>query len=121
MSQAEFLGVGEWCGRRGVTFIAEQLVDSEGGYARGPERALLAALLFDGVQAFLNYVAASSEGVKAKYREAYNWITRRGDDYIFDFESVCEALGIDSNYLRLGLINTCVSGLQNRRKNRRTF
>jgi len=121
MSYSEFSSIGEGQGGCGATFIAEQLVDSERGYARGPERALLAAILFDGVQAFLNYASASSEAVKARYREAYNWIVRRGDDYVFDFESVCEALGIDPDYLRLGLINACSAGVENRKKSRRSF
>ena len=121
MGYSEF-GVGGESGFvRPSTFIAEQLVDTERGYAQGPERALLAALLFDGVQAYLNYASATTEAVRTRYREAFNWISRRSEDYVFDFESVCEALGIDADYLRLGLINACLSAVGERKRSRRSF
>jgi hypothetical protein len=103
------------------TCIAEQLVDVERGYAQGPERALLAALLFDGVQAYMNYACASSDAARVRYQEAFNWVSREGDEYVFSFENVCEALGIDAQYLRLGLLNACNSSLLERKKSRRSF
>ncbi len=89
--------------------IAEHLVDNERGFARGPERALMSALLFDGIQAYIAYATATTEAARARFREAFNWVNRVGEDYVFSFDSVCEALGIDAQYLRLGLINACNS------------
>jgi len=77
----------------------------ERGYARGPERELLSALLFDGLQSYLNYSQARSSEMRARFRESFAWIHRRGDSYVFSFESVCDALGIDPDSLRVGLIN----------------
>ena len=65
--------------------------------------------------------SATTEAVRSHYREAFNWINRRSEDYIFDFESVCEALGIDADYLRLGLINACLCTMGERKRSRRSF
>jgi hypothetical protein len=103
------------------TLIIENLVDNERGYARGPERALMSALLFDGVQSYMNYFGAESESARAKYKEAYNWVHSNENEYIFSFVNVCEAVGIDANYLRLGLINVCCSESNTWKKTRRNF
>lgn len=83
----------------------EELNNEDRGYARGPERALLSALLFDGVQSYLCYAAAKTQSKKAKYKEAFNWVNHKGREYVFNFENVCEALGVDPDFLRLGLLN----------------
>lgn len=85
--------------------LVDELLESEGGFARGPERALLSALLFDGVQNYMNYCCAPSAAEREKYSEAYSWVNRQRHEYVFSFDSVCEALGIDPNFLRLGLIH----------------
>ncbi len=102
------------------TELISEACDNQAGYARGPERALLAALLFDGVQAYIGYLTTESRRPVQRYLEAYSWVNRRGYEYIFSFDSVCEALGIDSEYLRLGLINLVQSGA-GRKRARRNF
>ncbi|MBX7139273.1 MAG: hypothetical protein K1X83_14960 [Oligoflexia bacterium] len=102
------------------TAVVDEIIQSDRGYARGPERALMSALLFDGVQAYLNFVSATPFREIKRQQEAYNWIHKRGTEYIFSFDSVCEALGIDPDYLRLGLINA-VRSRGSRKKARRTF
>ena len=101
------------------TIIADDISTGEKGFARGPVRALMAALLFDGVQAYLSYVIVDG-GIKfnSRYREAYNWVHSQGNEYIFSFESVCEGLGIDPNFLRLGLANVLSSSEQWKRARR---
>ena len=91
------------------------------GYARGPERALMSALLFDGLQSYVSYVVAGTERVRSKYREAFNWVNKRGSEYVFSFDSVCEALGIDPDFLRYGLLNACNSRLFDWGRSRRNF
>ena len=85
------------------TFLAHSL-DAQGGFARGPERALLSALLFDGVQSYMNFITATNEHQRGKYKEAYNWVVRQSDDYVFSFGNVCHALGIDPEFFRRGLL-----------------
>lgn len=105
----------------GTTVLVEDMVDAGKGYAHGPERALMSALLFDGVQAYMSYVCAADEEVKAKYREAYTWVTAKEREYVFSFENVCEGLGLDPEYLRLGLINACHSRIDGWKRSRRNF
>jgi len=83
----------------------------EGGYATGPERDLLSALLFDGIQSYLNYGKSRSSEDRARYREACAWIHKESDEYVFSFINVCDALGVDANFLRLGLGNVTSSEL----------
>jgi hypothetical protein len=85
--------------------VSEMSSSSYNGYAEGPERELLAALLFDGVQSYLSYVRATTVENRSRFREAFIWVHRDTDGYVFSFESVCSALGIDPDYLRYGLAN----------------
>jgi hypothetical protein len=102
-----------------ATSVVSELVDNKAGYADGPERALLSALLFDGVQSCISYLIAQNPGERSEYREAYNWVMENDTDYAFSFICVCEALGINAEYLRLGLINASNSLLQSVSKSRR--
>lgn len=102
------------------TYIVEDVALSERGYARGPVRALMSALLFDGVQAYMNFASSAGGRSVRRYQEAYNWVHQRGSGYIFEFDSVCEALGIDPEYLRIGLANA-LNSRDERKKARRTF
>ena len=87
------------------TLLVEDISDSEAGYAKGPERGLISALLFDGVMGCMCY--ALNEGMSSvqRYREAYTWVLRRDADYVFSFDNVCDALGISADGLRVGIIN----------------
>ncbi len=110
-------------GREGAvseTILVEDIFNADKGHARGPVRALMAALLFDGVQAYIGYVTQSSCRNVARHKEAFHWVNRKGSEYIFSFDSVCEGLGIDPEYLRYGLLNTC-SAKNPRKQSRRTF
>ena len=120
MSYCESGSDGGW-GRelRPETILIDEIVSSNRGTARGAERALMSALLFDGIQAYLSYVA-SSKPQKSRFREACNWINSKEKEYIFSFNNVCECLGIDPDYLRCGLINASTTEAQNWSKVRRT-
>lgn len=101
------------------TLIVDDITSGDRGFARGPVRALMSALLFDGIQAYLNHFSSSHGRDSRRYSEAYQWVHRHGNDYIFSFENVCEALGVDPEYLRIGLLNS--SAEKRRKKARRTF
>ena len=77
----------------------------DGGYATGPERHLMSAVLFDGVQAYLSFCLCGVDTSKTKYQEAYFWVHNKDPEYVFSFDNVCDALGVDPNGLRLGLQN----------------
>jgi hypothetical protein len=101
------------------TLVAEDFSQTINGPARGAERALLSALLFDGVQAFLSYCRAVTKDERARYREAYYWVMQTEDDYPFAFPNVCENLGIHPEYLRAGLLNVANSESATQRKKMR--
>lgn len=114
---------GAWSGssRRTQLFVLDDILSHGEGYARGPERALLSALLFDGIQSYMSYACAQSEEHRERYVEAYNWVHRQGTDYVFSFEAVCEALGVNPEYLRLGLANASNSQTFEWKRARRNF
>ena len=114
---------GEWENTKfASTLIVDEILDSERGYARGPERALMSALLFDGIQSYMNYACTVNERTKNKYREAYNWVhSDNSPEYIFSFNNVCEALGVDPEYLKFGMANACNSQTFEWKRRRRNF
>ena len=75
------------------------------GFAEGPERELLRALLFDGIQAYFSYSLNNAPVIKEKFKEAYYWVHARDSEYVFSFQSVCEGLGLNPDSLRLGISN----------------
>ena len=91
------------------TILVDEILDGEAGYARGPERSLMSALLFDGVMGYMCYAAGNRGEDGEGYAEAFRWVHTKDSDYIFSFENVCEGLGIDPGSLRLGLINAANS------------
>lgn len=99
--------------------VINDILGNSDGYADGPERALLSALLFDGVQSCISYFIATTTEAKAQFKEAYNWVMQDDNDYAFSFMCVCEALGINPEYLRLGLLNASNSLLEHVSKSRR--
>ncbi len=86
-------------------FFVDEDFEPEKGCVSGPERALMTALLFDGVLTCVNSVGLKGQTSKRSYREAMAWVNTHDDDYIFSFENICSCLGIDADSLRIGLLN----------------
>ena len=104
------------------TVLVDELIQSsQDGYAKGPERTLMAAVLFDGLQAYMSFVCARTRDSKNRFREAFNWVNSKDNDYVFSFLSVCEGLGIDPDFLRIGLANACTAQMVERKRARRHF
>lgn len=70
-----------------------------------PEKKLMLAILEDGIACFQKYLFARDSKGKALFREAEAWVEEKGSEAVFSFDSVCEALGLDPDYLRRGLAN----------------
>ncbi|MCA9525985.1 MAG: hypothetical protein KC549_06770 [Myxococcales bacterium] len=68
----------------------------------GGIRKLMSAILLDGVEAYVN-AKLSPIRDKEEYEEACHWVEESDPAYIFSFASVCEGIGIDAHYLKLGL------------------
>jgi hypothetical protein len=90
-------------GERTLIVVDDGHIQSR-GFAHGPERALMNAVLFDAVMILTNFVGVAKP--PSKYREALNWVMSKGNDYVFAFDTVCEGLGIDPDSLRLGILNS---------------
>ena len=95
-----------------VVLPSQFLASDEQGLSGG-ERKLMAALLSDGIEAYISQctsakyqVAANGVALVAKRRgkiDAREWVDTKDHAYVFSFDNVCECLGIDPEYLRLGL------------------
>jgi len=86
------------------TLLPEQYLDT---YRRKlhlePEKKLMLAILEDGIACFQKYVFARDGKGKALFREAETWVEDKGGEAVFSFDSVCECLGLDPDYVRRGM------------------
>jgi hypothetical protein len=62
------------------------------------EQRLMQAVLIDAFNVLRNWQAGSIG--RRSFVEAVQWVTTRGTCHLFSFDSVCDALGIDSEVLR---------------------
>jgi hypothetical protein len=69
-----------------------------------PERILMLAVLEDAVACLQKYAPSSSGKGTRLFQETMDWLLTRDDDWLFSFDRVCEALGLDPGYVRRGLI-----------------
>jgi hypothetical protein len=68
-----------------------------------PEKKLMLAILEDAIACYQKYIFARDAKGKALFREAEEWVQERGAEGIFSFDSVCETLGFNPDYLRRGM------------------
>jgi len=63
------------------------------------------AVLADAVEYFQKYVLAEDEKGKKLFQEEEEWILEKNSDWLFSFENICEALRLEPNYIRQGLLS----------------
>lgn len=68
-----------------------------------PEKKLMLAILEDATACYQKYTFARDSKGKALFRETEEWVFAKGDQGIFSFDSVCEILSLDPDYVRRGL------------------
>ena len=68
-----------------------------------PEQKLMLAVLESAVHDFQRYHWATRRRGKRIFREAQEWLTSREETGIFSCVAICQAVGIDPDYLRKGL------------------
>jgi hypothetical protein len=87
--------------------LREQLEPLLGGQrdggVGGPERALMRAMLQDAVLCLVGEAAPANEKARLAADARY-WVTSRSRAWLFAFENVCDALGIDAGYARAHLL-----------------
>ena len=78
-------------------------------YERKPgleaEKKLMPAVLEDTIGCFQNFVCATDNRQKKWFLEAEEWFNEKKSEWIFSFENICDALKLDPQYLRQGLIS----------------
>lgn len=65
-----------------------------------PEKMLMLAVLQDGITCFQKHLRARNP----KFREEEEWFLKQDCDSPFAFQSICDALGLDPNYIRRELL-----------------
>ena len=68
-----------------------------------PEKALLLAVLEDGIRTFQDNIFSETGKKRALLDEAREWLFTEGFEHVFSFNSVCSSLGLDPGYIRRGL------------------
>jgi hypothetical protein len=69
-----------------------------------PEKRLMLAILEDGIHCYFDNLHASGNKRKRLFEDATAWIVGSNGDWVFSFESVCDALGLNPEYVRQGLL-----------------
>ncbi len=102
-----------------IMLPSQLLSPDEEGLDAG-ERKLMAAILSDGIEAYIHQ-SLNSETHKSRVRqEIIDWIETEDTEYIFSFDNVCESLGINPEYLRLGLYRYIAAAKKNKEENTST-
>ena len=70
-----------------------------------PEKKLMLAVLEDAIACYQKYLFARDAKGKALFQEAKEWVEETGGGNVFAFDSVCETLGLNPDYLRRGLVD----------------
>lgn len=95
--------------------LPEQFNGSDEFGLNGGERKLMAAILSDGIEAFMEQAQGIIKGISAKH-DAIDWVECDDCSYVFSFDNVCSSLGINANYLRFGLARY-IQSIKKARKN----
>jgi hypothetical protein len=70
-----------------------------------PEKKLMLAVLEDAVACFQKYGSVREGKGRILFSEAEEWILcEHNDDWLFSFDNICEALGLNPKYIREGLL-----------------
>jgi hypothetical protein len=69
-----------------------------------PEHALMLAILRSVIADFQEYVNARSAFEKKYFQQAEEWIRDKDTSWFFSFENICDALQLEPDYIRQGLL-----------------
>ena len=103
--------------------LAIQQYSEQGTSGRQPEKSLMFAVLLDAVECFQKYAFLRDEYETRLFRETDSWIFEKNRVWPFSFINICEALAIDPQYLRKGLLRWKQNAMQSvstRERNKRS-
>ena len=84
-----------------------------------PEKALLLAVLEDGIRCFQENILPRNRKKQMLFEEAEAWLFFDESNAVFSFVSVCTLLGFDPDYMRRGLRRWQERALDETRKKQR--
>jgi hypothetical protein len=67
------------------------------------EQLLMCAILEDAVDAYLQHAAATRPDLQERFAEAERWVESEDRSWLYAFETICDYLGLEVDYLRSGL------------------
>ena len=71
-----------------------------------PEHELMAAILDEAIADYQRCWKARDKKAMQQFADARAWILESNSDWIFSFVNCCEAIGIEPDYLRQGLLRS---------------
>jgi len=80
-----------------------------------PEKRLMLAILRNAVACLKKGFTGSILHCSRPARETIEWIQHPGQEWVFSFEVICDALNLDAAALRQGLLGTGLSQRLNER------
>ena len=84
--------------------LPEQFWDDASGSTRGSgERALMWAVLTDGIECYRRNAHARSALRRAEFKEAEHWLLSTDWDWPFSFVNLCEVFGFEPDGVRQAL------------------
>ena len=69
-----------------------------------PEKRLMLAVLQDAIHCYQDNLFTRNRKRKKLFLDTEEWISALDRDWVFSFEAVCEALGLNPAYVRQGLL-----------------
>lgn len=73
------------------------------GFVEG-EKRLMAAVLADGVECYMKQIDTTDSRGRQLFEDAEAWIFSENRSWFLSFDSICEILGLDPDYLRKGIL-----------------
>jgi len=81
-----------------------RLDDCQANLYHQPEKMLMFAILVDAISCFDKLSPVAGMSRNRRFTETRNWLSSNRRDWPFSYLNICEALGLDPNYLRRGLL-----------------
>jgi hypothetical protein len=91
-------------GQPDVLLVHEYLHVYQSSTAHTPEVKLMVAVLKDAIDCFIKNVSAKRRRAKNLFTEAEQWFFSEEEDWLYSFQSVCDVLKLDPNYIRGALM-----------------
>ncbi len=86
------------------TLVPAQYFDRVGADAAfQPEKRLMLAVLEEAIATFQRHAVADTRRSQRLVEEVEEWLSGASDNWPFSFDNICDALGLDAEYLRAGM------------------